>query len=341
MKNQILYLFSLVLLFSQINQCTGESGKSLAYPATTSAGIKRWNNMVKFAEKYVVFGFKTKQFQQYVLHGPRNYTTVVIFNTDDPSLNCQFCAQFKGVYNEAARSYHEEFKGRFNEAEVFWVVLNVETSRDLFMSLGLSSVPQVSLILPSKSTGDMVLSEHPKMQLSPQTKPQDMLDFIRDVTGVEVIHKEPMSSQTKSAIFLGIVAVIFVIRFLNKLKDYYRNPMAYFSAAMVGVFISYAGTVYNMINEPPMLGQHQDGSINFFYPGTRAQFVLEGALMSATNCVAALSFVGMVALVPKIRNESAKTTLFIIFLVGLLGAINLIYKANHIKNPWYPFKFHL
>lgn len=165
-----------------------------------------------------------------------------------------------------------------------------------------------------------------------------MLEFVTQKTGLDFTIERSMmplliSLSVSLLLLLGLIYKFFQHTefFLQKL----RSKRLWMSISWLFYGLSVSGMVFCIIRDPPPFNVERSGRIQFFHPGGRQQFVVEGLIIGGCNVVAALSVILLTQRAPKIANPSLRMSVMMFAMTCFFFTYRFVVRSYAFKNQWY------
>lgn len=158
-------------------------------PVSNNNPNKRIENLSKLVSSSPLIPLSDGNFTKFVINRPRQYYAVIMFTATNPKFQCNICLKSKALFEEAAKSYHDQNNVVTTDIDsrLFFFVLEVDNSRETFSDFQLETVPRIFILPPTTAST-------PKFNFHKYERENKVLldglpaffDDIRDATGVEV-----------------------------------------------------------------------------------------------------------------------------------------------------------
>lgn len=284
-------------------------------------------------------------YSYYAVAKPRAYSLVVFLTAAHPKFKCGVCKTIDSELSLLASSYMREVAAKGEDPKVFFVRLDYESAQRTFSAYEVQSVPVVFHIGPTASAGKGDSSElgsipaRERYQVPPDPTAESIGSFLRDRANVSVTIKRSLfwTYVIILAFFAAMAALVKPV--IDSLPFWLRllRNKGLWAIASSGVYTcAISGLIFDIIRSPPMYHANpQTGQLNFFYPQSGNQFVVEGFVIGFLNlaCAAALIFVAAVA--PRIKDEQWRTGSMVAGILLFVLCFRFVRRLYIMKNPWY------
>ncbi|KAI8869055.1 hypothetical protein GQ42DRAFT_163707 [Ramicandelaber brevisporus] len=293
----------------------------------------------------------------------RDYGIVTIFTGLNPQLGCQTCQAFKPSFELVARGWSQQHK--FNTdgkaAKVFFASIELDTNRDVFHEMGVSSVPAIYYFPPT--TGPHAVSKKQLQRLGIAMAAslakggmiRSTYDFSHRGTGAEPL-ADFVESQVNSPVPVyapfdywrfgtyiagGLFTLIVAIFARDKILGVLSRHYLWQGLSLVFVLVMCTGYMWNSIRNPSYMGVAQDGKPLYVQPGFSNQFAVETQIMAVLYGLGALVMIAMVQRVPNIGDENTRTAAGFVATAVFVAVYSLIVMVFRDKAGGYPYSLFL
>mmetsp|Transcript_1012 Transcript_1012/g.2106 ORF Transcript_1012/g.2106 Transcript_1012/m.2106 type:complete len:346 (-) Transcript_1012:404-1441(-) len=317
--------------------------------AKKSADMLRWTSNsyegVNTDKNFGIVKMDAKTFKEYVMARPRSYGTVVMFTSTDGSVSCQFCTQIQPEFESVAESFRDQHE---RNSKLFFVQLEVASARSVFGELQLKSIPVVAYFPPRKNGGmDTKITENMQYQIS-NPSADAMSRWVTEKTKVEfrlTKRRSAPAGQNSASSVTTINAILFLVTFgllakmlhssLPKAAQSPSAPMFWFAACLFIYYMMTSGTMFDIINGPPLVFVHPSMGFRLFHWTPQQQFVLEGYLMGGLFVVGAAMIVMVTYLLDIVKDNGTRRMVGLGCTAGLMLVFFQIQKGYQSKQPGY------
>ena len=108
-----------------------------------------------------------------------------------------------------------------------------------------------------------------------------LMPWVNQKTDRNIPYVESIYTFLEALMYLVVtVGVLLYVYF--QFKSFVLNPMLWMVVIFFAFFISYAGCVFNVLNNVPWSGRDEKGKETYIAKGSRTQYQSEGLLMSGS-----------------------------------------------------------
>eukprot|EP01120_Amphizonella_sp_Union-15-10_P007230 TRINITY_DN2422_c0_g1_i1.p1 TRINITY_DN2422_c0_g1~~TRINITY_DN2422_c0_g1_i1.p1 ORF type:complete len:341 (-),score=23.14 TRINITY_DN2422_c0_g1_i1:43-1065(-) len=307
MKLNNLFVLLIVVLSTQV-AFSKKSKPTRAVSTPVHYEPKKLHTLQKLSEKNSVVELGQKDYLELVAQGPRQYSIILTFTSETSYLDCSTCREMAPLLDEASKIYREFINGNYSRANLFFVKLELAKNAELFNKLktNLRGVPHVRHVPPtSKKSKNFAWSQKEVYPLyTDRIKIEELTKWIQQRTNIMLL-KEPSKVNIYTRYYPALIALVVLYlscKFIPGLSNMFKKPMFWFIISSGIWAIMLSGIVYNMIHQPPLFYTHQ-GNRMFIYPSFRAQFVLEGFIISGLMLVALLGYIISTSYAPSLKGN--------------------------------------
>lgn len=109
-----------------------------------------------------------------------------------------------------------------------------------------------------------------------------LMPWVNQKTDRNIPYVESLWTFLEALWYTGLL-IIGVVMLYVKAKHVLLNPFVWTVGVFIVIFISYAGFVFDVLNNVPWSGQDDKGRETLIASGSRTQYVAEGILMSGSS----------------------------------------------------------
>lgn len=275
-----------------------------------------------------------KEFDTHVEAGPRDFDIILYITSEGKSFPCQYCTYVKEELQKVADWYAASVP--VDKRDLFFVLLEFENNQKILQRYAdkVKALPFIVRLPKTDKKG---------AQFKWQTK--DFFDFtamraepsaesfanqFNNMLGSKVLRQPPPDPtmfylQIGAALIGVMLAIWFIIVNSN-------NPTLWFAGSLVIITSVYAGTVWNLQNNPPWSLQQMTFSV---YPGREFQSLTEATIVSTGTVALGLMFVLMLEWAPSFTSRTKRFFAFIIVFAAFCGVLVSLSTIFFIKTPYY------
>jgi len=308
-------------------------------PVTGDSKKAQLFNLARDQSDYVV-ELNDGTYDFYMTETPRPYSVVVLFTANHPRYKCTVCKSTVSEFRVMASSYAMSLSGGMQGDEIFFVVVDIDSSRGVFEKYKFTTVPQLFVVPPSGSQ-EPPYQVNPKRSFMMDSQPdaEKMAKFVQSQLGVHITITRSITKVVIMLIVLfGGLALLIkpVINRLDFFLGLIRKKVLWMFVSLGLYTTSISGMIYDIIrNPPPFFLNHQTGQIVFFHPQSNQQFVIEGFIIGFLNVGCAVALICLCTFMKRFKDSQNRSTFigacFTTFVILLYSIISLY----RVKNRWY------
>lgn len=268
-----------------------------------------------------------------VIGKPHNYTVAMLMTAENPQFGCGFCdvlgPSFRFVAQNWARD-HPDGDG------LYFVVADVDNTRDTFKVLGLSTVPNVVLYWPHPKGG--LNRKHEFISFYSMDDPTDYLAAVMQNQGFNIKIVRPFRWD-KFFKFVATAAAVLGggYRFRTQVLRLVRAKKVYVALSMVILVFLMGGHMFNFVRQPRTMGRDDNGII-LFEPGFGSQFQSETQVIAALYAALAFAVISLFTKVPALEGRYAQNVGAVVASAAVLILYSVLLETFKIKFGGYPFR---
>jgi hypothetical protein len=205
-------------------------------------------------------------YNYYAISKPRPYSLIVFMTAAHPKFKCNICKQIDSEMSLVAQAYQQSITTKGEEAKVFFVRLDYESSQKMFQNYGVASVPMVFHVPMSLSASDggnnnnnnkqdFSITVRDKYQIPMSPDAESIGNFLRDRTGISVeIKRSMIGSYLLLLAIFGVLALLVkpVLDALPMILSFIRNTSLW-AVVSAGVYTcAISGLIFDIIRSPQM-----------------------------------------------------------------------------------------
>jgi len=313
---------------------------SLTCVSSSEAAQSRWQKLINKNAQGALLSLSSKTLQS-LARDARNYSVIIYFGSKptDKQYKCEFCKivepQFKnlfGVYRQylGRRGYDSQ---EFAAHPIFFARCEIPDCLEAASQSGLTSIPQIVELPMARRASQGSKIDVNIYEITQKITPHAVAVWIQERTG-QLIMTEPFIDKYNREIAMAGTFILLLI-LIPKVYARRKDPMIWFAASVCVYLFVMSGSIYNAIRGTPFWHQSQDGSIMFFYPSSRDQFIVEGYIMAVF-----LTGMGMLVValskVQELDNPWAKRILVLVIITALTTGFNTLRLIVRRKYGHYP-----
>lgn len=233
-----------------------------------------------------------------------------------------------------ARAFRAAHAGERTERKAFFATVVFEDAREVFNRLGVKGLPYLSHIPPTlavKPSAPLNLPSGEELRAPPvgtPWTPQDIADFVADRSGLSPGDVSAAAAAPRSPflplITLGVVGALCALGWQLYQAPFMRWPPLYMAGALVVMWFSVSGGMYNIIRGVPFVGvDRRTGQAQVFMDGS-GQFGAEGFLLGSSYLVSGLLVAALTRVLPQVKDAEQRRVAGWVVLVLLWGCINFV-----------------
>jgi len=239
-----------------------------------------------------------------------SYHVVVLLVASHPKYRCTTCAKTDKEFRLLAESFKASQAKLPAEkrTDVFFARLDFEGSQRTFERYGITSVPVMFHIAPSrglKKTTEWSIAARDRYSLPATPEAEGMAAFLGERTGTSVeVKRSMLGAYLTLAVVFGLLALMVrpVIERMNLWLSIIRRKGIWTLVSLGFYAVGVSGIIFDVIRSPQLYYMNPNtGQINFFYWGPGQQFVAEGLIIGALNISCAAALLVLVIVVPTMK----------------------------------------
>lgn len=267
-----------------------------------------------------------------VIGTPHDYTIVMLMTAESPQFGCAFCDVLGPSFRFVAQNWirdHPEGDG------LYFMVADVQNTRETFKTLGLSTVPNVAIYYPHAKGG--LNRKHEFIAFYSMDDPTDYLASIIQGQGYDIKIIWPFRWDLLFKTVVSLSALIFGGWFFrHRLINAIRSKKLYVALSMVSLVFLTAGHMFNFVRRPRSMGKDEHGIV-LFEPGFGSQLQSETQVIAAVYAALAFVTICLFTKVPYLPGRSAQNIGAVVTSAAVLILYSVLLETFKIKFGGYPF----
>ena len=289
-----------------------------------------------------------------ILDGPRDYYTVLIFTSTDPSHGCSQCSNVYEFISLVSKSWFQDYLDS-HLLTFINIDLNDPKNGKIFGMVGLQTVPHIWLIAPNLSAeygnpNKIFEDAHLQFKVPQVSRDEQALEFGKFLTdhlqrSILIREQNPLFKFVKTFIITFSVIVIIRKKGPSKLTGTKKKTIVSLLAIAV-VLLFTCGYQYTIQNAVPFIAKDDKGGLVVISGGQHYQFGIETFLVAANYALLAaavllLTYIGSYNVNEKslIKNAYIKSLLVLINAVVLYLLYSSLTSIVLRKDHGYPYHF--
>ncbi|CCH40821.1 Magnesium transporter protein 1 [Wickerhamomyces ciferrii] len=270
-----------------------------------------------------------------IITGDRDYYLSVLFTTTSEKFGCDTCKKFDPQYKLVSKSFHSTNP---ESNDVFFTIVEFETTEQVFRDLGLKEVPKLWVFPPTKDPNYNVTSPHFPYTISESAlnDPLDFASFITKISNTKIIIQPDFEISSFALYFFATFFSVLILKkkILNKVN---KSIIIRFIVVLITTILV-SGYMFTVIRGIPLIAKDDKGHIMYFSGGQHWQFGLETFVITGIYLSLGGLIVGLTSYIPKINDDVIKNSLTLVFSFGVFYIFNYLTKIFLVKDPGYPYQ---
>lgn len=270
-----------------------------------------------------VLSLSKSTFRKYIESAPRSYSLFVLFTTVDQSL-CKPCGPMRREFAKLAQEYYSQSRRQASRPVFFGELKLAISDQDFLADYRMQHVP----VLYFFESGASKAFPAPLALQSPNSFDVQTEGF--GVNAMKMFVNKRSGARMKVALAdyrISFVATVqkylpmlafFLVAFtvISIYCGWNRHPMFWFGCVLLVYMYSIGGGHFCWINDSPIAVINRESVVEYISPGSRNQFVAEGALVAMT-CILMSALIILIYELPTLIPDKASQTAIGLVVAGL------------------------